>query len=133
MDVRVSSITYLTSIQVTKGSEEEDDDLEEDFSNEKKIRGRQQPLWKVCFSKKKKKIKGKKECLFPVEVNDEKKSALTNFEVNHIANKGIGFGLKVRIAQLCIGKAFLTYWKKVNSLILFEKDPWKSTLLHLLI
>ena len=58
--------------------------------------------------------KGKKECLFPVEVNDEKKSALTNFEVNHIANKGIGFGLKVRIAQLCIGKAFLTssYWKK---------------------
>ena len=71
--------------------------------------------------------------LLPVEVNDEKKSALTNFEVNHIANKGIGFGLKVRIAQLCIGKAFLTYWKKVNSLILFEKDPWKSTLLHLLI
>ena len=56
--------------------------------------------------------KGKKECLFPVEVNDEKKSALTNFEVNHIANKGIGFGLKVRIAQLCIGKAFLTYWKR---------------------
>ena len=36
MDVRVSSTTYLTSIQVTKGSEEEDDDLEEDFSNEKK-------------------------------------------------------------------------------------------------
>ena len=35
-DVRVSSTTYLTSIQVTKGSDEEDDDLEEDFSYEKK-------------------------------------------------------------------------------------------------
>ena len=36
MDVRVSSTTYLTSIQVTKGSEEEDDDLEEDFRYGKK-------------------------------------------------------------------------------------------------
>ena len=112
MDVRVSNTTYLTSIQVTKGSEEEDDDLEEDFSNEKKNPRSVAAASLESLLQQEKEDKGKKECLFPVEVNDEKKSALTNFEVNHIANKGIGFGLKVRIAQLCIGKAFLTYWKR---------------------
>ena len=107
MDVRVSSTTYLTSIQVTKGSEEEDDDLEEDFSNEKKNPRSVAASLESLLQQEE--DKGKKECLFPVEVNDEKKSALTNFEVNHIANKGIGFGLKVRIAGLCIGKS-LKHW-----------------------
>ena len=67
MDVRVSNTTYLTSIQVTKGSEEEDDDLEEDFSNEKKKSEVGSSLFGKFALARKKMIKGKKSAFSQCE------------------------------------------------------------------